>query len=106
MFEWINDTPYTCVLLMVIQGWLKRQRWHYCGDGWVLIESQNCQARYCWPHWLIRAECRWWNSRLGVVIRWACGSQQREYRLHQLERKKYWAEAYRTLYDDCARYIK
>lgn len=81
MLEWLNDNPYTCPVLMVVQGLIRRQKWHYGCSGWVLLEQPHARARAMWPGWLVLAEARWWNTWLGVRIRGWCGTQQREYRL-------------------------
>ena len=81
--EWINDNPYTCPLLMLFQGWVKWQKWHYGCDGWVLIQSPTARARCMWPSWIVLFEHRLWQSFVGIRIRKWCGSQQREYRLKQ-----------------------
>lgn len=83
MFEWINDTPYTCPILLVVQGIVKRQSWSYGCDGWRLMGGKTYEARCIWPRWMILAECRLWNSWIGLRVRMTCGSQQREYRLRQ-----------------------
>lgn len=82
MFEWINDNSYTCPVLMKVQGWIRRQKWSYGCDGWVLLSRPNVRARCQWPRWMILSECWLWNSRAGIRLRVFCGSnQQRESRL-------------------------
>ena len=75
MFQWINDHSYTCPLLMVLQGWLKRQKWSYGSEGWVLLQSPRAQATSMWPVSIIRLECK---------LRHWCGDDQMEYRLRNL----------------------
>lgn len=81
MFQWMNDHPYTCPLLLTIQGIVKRQSWSYGCDGWRLMESPNVEARCMWPDWLILLECRAWNTHIGLRIRQVCGTEDRERRL-------------------------
>lgn len=82
MFEWINDTPYTCPLLMAAQQWLCCQKWRYCSSGWVLMKQPNSRAQCMWPKWLVMIETKMWGSVAGMRLRRLCGSQQREYRLN------------------------
>ena len=90
MFEWLNDNPYTCPLLMVAQGWLRWQKWHYGCDGWVLLQTEKARAHCHWPIWCIKLECWAWNTPPGTLIRRLCGTKQREWRLRQLEGSDNW----------------
>ena len=81
MFQWINDNPYTCPMLMLVQGWVCWQKWNYGCDGWTLLSGPHSRATCQFPVWLIRAECRCWDSWIGCQVRRAAGSDQREYRL-------------------------
>ena len=83
MFQWINDNPYTCPLLMMVQGWVRWQKWHYGCSGWVLLSGPHSRATCKMPEWMIRLECRSWNSWIGCIVQRGCGTEQREYRLRQ-----------------------
>jgi hypothetical protein len=81
MFQWINDNPYTCPLLMMLQGWIKWQTWCYGYSGWVLLSGRHSRATCIFPDWMVLYECRFWNSKLGSKLRGVAGYDQLEYRL-------------------------
>lgn len=58
---WIFNHPYTCPLLMWLQGIIKGQQWVFTQhSGWRLLESPTVVARCLWPNWLIMIEHRLW----------------------------------------------
>jgi hypothetical protein len=64
---WKNH-PYTCPVLMVIQGWLLWRKWQFSErDGWRLMESKYVIDRCRFPLWMIKLEQRLWRSYIGIL---------------------------------------
>ncbi len=64
---YLLNHPYTCPLLMLMQSWLLWQSWHFDNyDGWRLMKSPRVVALCMFPHWLIKLECRFWGTRVGI----------------------------------------
>jgi hypothetical protein len=80
--EWINDTQYSCPILMFLQSLIKREQfWQYGSDGWKLMMLPTVCAHSIWSASTVKKECDFWNSRFGIKLRKWCGTQQREYRI-------------------------
>ena len=58
---WVFNHPYTCPLLMWVQGIVRGQRWEFSQhSGWRLLETPTVVAICMWPFWLIDIEYRLW----------------------------------------------
>lgn len=79
----MTDNRYTCPILMYIQSLIKPKHfWRYSSSyGWVLMELPTVQARPIFSERLIRLECKFWNSRIGIRLKLWCGTKQREQRV-------------------------
>jgi hypothetical protein len=72
-------TGYVCPILMnltlvALRLCGRRVLWADSGGVWRLIEtkaglSHGWEARCLFPRWMILTECRFWNSRIGILIR-------------------------------------
>ncbi|HSG61640.1 MAG TPA: hypothetical protein VLA24_09425 [Pseudomonadales bacterium] len=84
---WKNN-PYTCPILMLIQGWIFWRKWHFSDhSGWRLLEKPRVIDRCRFPVWMIKAEHKFWRGYMGILVakkygyygRWGgIGGQERQ----------------------------
>lgn len=62
-------TKYVCPMLMALTGLLKGGHWRKDSTGiWYVVKGYS-EMLCAFPQWMVAAECRFWNSGVGMRLR-------------------------------------